>query len=101
MRDTQMGFLWVLLCAVVWLAAASVWADNDDDAEPSGMEALGGMDLGAPMPKLRMAAPMASMDMDLGVTPGGAQDISWFRDQVANRKARGRRKPGDGVRGMR
>ena len=80
MRDTNIRFLWALLCAGVWLVTTAAMAGDDDDENL--MDPLSGMDL-SPSPKMRMAAPMMA-EMDMGVTPGGAQDISWFRDQVAN-----------------
>ncbi|MBN2341863.1 MAG: VWA domain-containing protein [Deltaproteobacteria bacterium] len=87
MRDANTRFLWALLCAGIWLVTTAAMAGDDDD--DSSADPLGGMeslDLRvSPKMKMRMPVPSALMaEMDMGVTPGGAQDISVFRDQVAS-----------------
>ena len=61
---------------------AARWTPPDDDDDAPAAAAP---DMVAPSPKMRLSAPVydfsdASLSAEMGVTPGGAQDISFARD---------------------
>lgn len=75
--------LWTWMIFGTWTGAVAADPDSDDDEQRE----IDFYDLGvdgqliAPRMKMRMAAPLPAAE-SLGATPGGAQDIAYFRDRV-------------------
>jgi Ca-activated chloride channel family protein len=79
MRGAGRLVVWCVFATMIAICAASVAAEDEDDKDELADDPLGGFDFafdGA------LAMPSPAVE-SLGATPGGAQDIGWYRDQVA------------------